>query len=67
MISVCRSLPGQDSRVDQVEPESILAMFDTSVCPNPSKSVLGRGIKSWARFGLMVTGKERQGETDLRL
>ena len=65
MISVYRSLPGQDSRVDQVEPESIIAMFDTSISPNPSKSVLGLGIKSWARFGLMVTGKERQEAADL--
>ena len=33
------------------------ALFDTSIKSNPSKSVVGVGLKSWLKFGVAVTGK----------
>ena len=33
------------------------ALFDTSIKSNPSKSVVGVGLKSWVKFGVAVTGK----------
>ena len=54
-----RNLPGEDVSVNEISEDTISALFDTGISANPGRSVIGEGLKSWAKFGSSVTGTEK--------
>ena len=54
-----RNLPGEDISVNEISEDTISALFDTGISANPGTSVIGEGLKSWAKFGSSVTGTEK--------
>ena len=50
-----RNLPGDDQTVNETHDETICTMFNTAVNTNPGTSIIGEGLKAWAKYGSTVT------------
>ena len=49
-----RKLPGDDKTVNDFPEASISKLFDISQAANPATTKLGKGLRSWAKFGSAI-------------